>query len=419
MSHSRNLVTALAAMLLAVPALHAVDVTSVGDTKLGVYGFVHAVGTYFVDATQGSAYQGSLFYNAPDANGGAAGQTMLDTHNLPTGNFQMSVKPSRFGITSTTPSNSLGDISTKIEMDFNNPSGGPGLRLANIKFGGWTIGKAWSLWVDGDAGADTVDWAGPIGTPCFDTPRFVSIQYAAKLDKNNTLAFSLEQNGGFNDGTSHVTNVPVAPETGIGNGTIPTIVAAYTYSDSWGHIALRGLGQNYGVYIPATGTTGKSSYNKMEAGFMVSGDVKFGKDDLVFDFMSGNALGQYGTGWQAATLNDATQTVTAYKNIGWMAGYTHNWTDAVRSNIILSGVSFSSDSAIPTTADTAAGTDVKTGYSGNLNTFIKLAKNCELGMEYVYEQAKGFGPNTARDQNNNPTSKNGASKVEVSLHVGF
>jgi hypothetical protein len=423
MTRSRNLVTALAALLLAVPSLQAVDLQSVAgaDTKLRVYGFVHIIGTYFVDEFQSdtsSHHPGSVassfFYNNP-----------ADQHALPDNQFQIQYAPTRLGFASTTATSSLGDISTKIEMDFNGTNY-PHTRLALIDIGNWEIGQAWSTWVDGDAGPDTVDWAGPIGAPCFDTPRFPLIRYTAKIDKNNTLAVSAEENDGFGDAGS-----PVA--AAVPSKKMPTFVGAYTYSADWGHVGLRALAQNYSLFVPAgagtaIGLTGSKTYSKMGSAVMLSGDVKFGKDDLVYNVYTGSGVGQYGTGFQegAAIVTATRQDIILYKNTGWMAGYTHNWTDAVRSNLILSGVSYSSDSDIPTTenapisATVPGGTDIKSGLSGNINTFVKLAKNCELGMEYVYESAKAFNSaNVWVDKDNKPVNKNNASKLEVTLHVGF
>ena len=57
MSRSRFALSALAAMLLAVPSLQAVELQSVAgtDTKLKVYGFVRVDATYFADSLQNFA----------------------------------------------------------------------------------------------------------------------------------------------------------------------------------------------------------------------------------------------------------------------------------------------------------------------------------------------------------------------------
>ena len=446
MSRSRFALSALAAMLLAAaPSLQAVDLQSIPgtDTKLQVYGFVMVYGNAVFGATQagsGSAAS-SLFYNTP-ADFGGAGSTPLNTGGLQKGTFNFSIAPTRFGFASTTPSASLGDISTKIEYDLN--GGNDHLRLANIKVGGFTIGKAWSLWNDLDAGADTVDWAGPIGSACYDTPRLALVSYSTSLDKKNSIAVSVEQNTGNGDGatevsgttaTTYAVTYPNATPAGPGNpvivattgatatagsltSKIPSFVAAYTYSDAWGHVALRGLAQNYSVFLPGSATTGSTTFSKVAAAFQLSGDVKIAKDDLIWSVYNGNAVGQYGTGIQSVYINEATQTITGYKSTGWLAGYTHNWTDAVRSNLVVSGVSYSSDSAIPTT-NSGSGTDIKSLTNAFVNTIVKLSKTTELGFEYVYETAKGFGPNSATDTDYSTKSSVNDSKFEVALTAHF
>jgi len=466
MSRSRFGLTALAAMLLvAAPSLQAVDLQSIPGTatKLQVYGFVMVYGNAVFGATQagsGSAAS-SLFYNTP-ADFGAAGSTPLDTGGLQKGTFNFSYAPTRFGFASTTPSASLGDVSTKIEYDFNGNSSH--LRHAYIKVGGFTIGKAWSLWTDLDAGADTVDWAGAIGSACYDTPRLPVLQYAVALDKKNSIAVDLEQNTGNGDGatevsgatsTTYAVSYPNASAAGPGTAVttattgptaaagkltskIPSLVAAYTYTDSWGHIALRGLAQNYSAFLPgsaavaysagtssspaqpvaAKAVVGSTTFSKVEAAFQVSGDVKIAKDDLIFSIYNGKGLGQYGTGIQSVLINEATQTITAYKSTGWLAGYTHNWTDAVRSNLVVSGVNYSSDDAISTT-NSANGTDIKSMTNAFVNTIVKLSKTTELGFEYVYETPKGFGPNSATDTDYSTKSSVNDSKFEVAFTAHF
>jgi hypothetical protein len=324
--------------------------------------------------------------------------------------LQFSMAPSRFGFSSVTPSANLGDVQTKIEYDLNTGEKAKAhFRNAYIKFAGWTFGHAPSLWNDGDAGADTVDWGGPVGGACYDTPRLPQISYVGNIDKNNSFGFSLEQNSGNAGGAAYSTN----------DYKIPTIIGMYTYADSWGHVAFRAMGQNYGGYKPATTTTAKDRYNKMFGAFMLSGDFKIAKDDLVWNVYLGKAVGGYGTGMQAAYFDDANKEITGLQNLGWMVGYTHNWTDKVRSNIVLSGVTFKSDDKV-TVTDGTSGTGMKSGYYGAVNTFVQMTKTLSFGAEYVYEQAKAFGSNDPwLDIDAKATNKQSASKIHLALKANF
>lgn len=422
MSRFRNLTTAIAALMVAAPSLHAVELQSVAgtDTKLSVYGFVWVYANYYVDAIQNqSGYIGSLFYNNP-AYSGSITATPLDTHGKADKQFLFALQPTRFGFASSTPSANLGDITTKIEYDLNGSNSH--LRHANLKFGNWTFGQDWSLWADLDAGADTVDWAGPIGGQPFDTPRTKQIKYVTAIDKNNAVGLSLEQNDGQGDGAEGAGANAVGSTAGTSDYKIPTIIGMYTYTGDWGHVGFRAMGQNYGAHFAATATTGRTRYSKIMPAFALSGDVKIAKDSLVWNVYWGKGVGSYGPAQQAVVFNDATQTVTAYKNIGWTVGYTHNWTDNVRSNIILSGVTFSSDKDIAATQNpTPAGVQGawKTGNSLFVNTFVRMAKNLQFGAEYAYEQAKPFATNGAVDSDGKPASKNSNSKISLAVKANF
>jgi len=406
MSRSKNLLSALATLLLVAPALHAADVTTTGDTKLRVYGFVHVYGYYYADADQntnsgsfGKLGAPSLFYT-----------NLADQSGAPDKTIRMNYAPTRLGFASTTPSADLGDVTTKLEMDFNGTNY-PHTRLAQIGIGNWTFGQQWSLWTDGDAGADTVDWAGPIGGTCYDTPRYVAINYSNKIDKNNSFGFALENNTGLNDGNVGDSASPKAK--------MPTIVGAYTYSGDWGHVGLRALAQNYTAWTPGTATVASKDYSKMGSAFQVSGQVNIAKDSLVYDVFTGNGLGQYGAGVQEISINATTQTITLIKNTGFMVGYTKAWTDAVRSNLVISGSVYGSDNDVAGTNSTT-GVLAKTMSYYAINTFVKVAKNAEVGFEIVNEGAKAFGSNNVWiDKDGKTTNKQSATKLEVSLHASF
>jgi len=408
MSRIRNLSTTLAALMLAAgPSLGAIELQSIPgtDTRLSLNGFIYIYGNYYANAVQQQfGYEGSLFYNSWGAGSGSSGSA-LDTHALADNQFLLTYQPTRFSFNTVTPSASVGDITTKIEYDMNGSS--THLRHAYLKFGGWTIGQAFSLWNDYDAYPDTVCWAGAIGTPAFYAPRLPVVQYQAKFDQNNWVGISLEQNSGHPAGSA-----------GAGDAHLPTVIAAYSFSDKWGHVGLRAMAQNYGTFIAATATAPKVHYNKEECAFMLTGDIKVGKDDFVWNVYTGNAVGPYGVGFQAALFNDATHTITAYKNVGWGAAYVRNWTDKVRSNFVLSGVSFSSDSSLPATSSTT-GTAMKTGLSAYVNTYVMLSKSLQLGIEYQYEQAKPFKTNGATDSNDHPASSNANNAIIFGMKATF
>ena len=183
-------------------------------------------------------------------------------------------------------------------------------------------------------------WAtmAPVGQPSFCAPRPLLVKYTHKSGKD-TYSASLEQ--------QEVANSGGLGSTGVADRRIPALTVGWSHKETWGHIALHALGQYFGVYKPAVAATtttpyvAKSRYGKMEYTFLVSGDIRLSKaDDIIFSFYEGDAQGSYGAGYQSVVFNDATRTVTAFRTIGWVAGYQHIWSPKYRSNVNVSGLHY-------------------------------------------------------------------------------
>ncbi|MDR3672867.1 MAG: DcaP family trimeric outer membrane transporter [Holophaga sp.] len=436
MSRLRNVTTALAAVLLTAPAAMAYDIQMPGnDTKLSVYGFVYAIDEFY---TTGASGTNTSYLNPGQGN--ITTQTASGPNNT-----VFSVQPSRYGFTSTTPTAAYGNIFTKIEFDMNNTTGSNAfhLRHAYASVGNFLMGLTYTNWIDLDALADNIEWQGPVGTPGFDTPRRAQIRYTLPIDKNNKVAFSAEVNKGL-DGdtyskaivTSYTTNPTTGAVTqttavpaGIQNGKVPAFVASYTYSDSWGHIGVRGIAIDHQTFIPATAGVGAASWNKWTGGGLLSGDVKFGKDDLIFSIYDGTGLADWGYGAQSAVFTSgataangyntsANQQVQTYQNVGWTVGYTHVFNEKWRANLIQSGVVFKSNDQIATT-NSATGTDVKSQLNYYANVYYSYTKNAQIGVEYFYDVAKTFGQNTVLKSDGTSTNSAKSGQLELLLQVKF
>jgi len=403
MNKIRLATVTVAALLLGAPSLRAVPLVTVGDTQMNLYGWVWVYGHYYQDAKEEqTGYAGSLFYNY-------TGTGPLDTHTLPDHQYVLGVQPTRFGFLSTTPNTSLGDISTQIEYDLNGSNSD--LRQANLKIGDWTFGKSWSLWGDRDLWYETADWCGPLGQPGWLSPRVLEIQYFHRLNEKIYAGISLEQQVTINAGAAG------SSASSTGDTSIPTTVAAWTYKDSWGHLGVRGMGQYYGTFVPATSGVGKKNYGRMEYAFMVSGDVRVSKsDDILYNVYKGNALGAYGIGYQSVVFNDAARTVTPFESIGWAAGISHTWSPKYRSNISVGGVQYERPS-LPSAY--MAYFYLKSGVSAFANTFIFFNKYVDMGIECGFEQARAASGYTAVNASDQPASHNTNAKVNVSLRGRF
>jgi hypothetical protein len=405
MSRTHNLTTALAALLLAAPA-SAYDLQTPGnDTKLSIYGFVYVLGQYFQGPAQngvGSLQQG-LYKN------------VLSQAGSPDQNILFSVQPSRFGVSTLTPSTEWGDFTTKLEFDLNGQTAGTAFHLRHAvgTVGAWTFGHTWSNWVDLDAGADEVDWAGPVGQAGWDTPRRPQVRYTWSLPSSSTFALSVENNKGL-DGDTFASGIQE-------DGKIPTVVGAYTLNGSWGHIGLRAIAISHGAYVPAASGAGSQRWQKESYGAQISGSAKLAKDTLVYSIYDGTGIADWGYGLQSATISNTAaspKAINLYRNIGWLAGYTHVFTDRVRGNLIASGVNFSSNSSISTT-NSATGTDIKSQIDYIANVYYTFNPKTQLGFEFVHEVATPFGSGQVLGNDGNQQNSATENKLELVYQAKF
>ncbi|MDR3671418.1 MAG: DcaP family trimeric outer membrane transporter [Holophaga sp.] len=403
---------ALAAVLVAFPSAADEKVTPNyislpgTDTKLKIYGVAWINSWYYFNQNLG------------DASTLIAGQANpLDAHATPDGQYGMTARYSRLGFTTTTPSARLGDITTLVEMDFTKDqgkNGGFSLRHAYVAFGNWTVGYTWSNWLDLDANPETVDMNGPVGQACNGSSRFTQVRYRVPMTQRSSLAFSVEQNRmGWSKFPSDVVRPTDTPATTLPDARYPTPTAAYTFADDWGHLALRAMGQNYGVYAPGTASAAGFRSSRWGGGVQLSGTVKLGQDKLVGSVYTGRGLGEYGVGIQAMRFVPTGQEeLLLFRNYGWQAGYTHAWTSQVRSNLVVSGMGYSNDAAVQPAC-------IRNSMNYFANTYVKLTRNVELGMEYGYENLHTFGANAVTTHGGTLSDHNRSNKLQMSLTATF
>jgi len=355
MNTGRIITTALAASILAIPAM-AADAPGYfkvpgTDTTMKIYGYAVLDAAY--DLNEGLGNFGTIV-GTPFPKAG------------PTDQWTMTANRSRFGITTTTPS-SLGDVTTKIEGDF--LAGTFRLRHGYMSVGGFLAGKTWSNFLDLDAAPDTVDFNGSVAASNFDTPRFAQLRYTFDLSKQASLGFSFE-----NDSTgSNTHSFPGA------------ITGQFTFADSWGHVSARILSQKYAAWTVATPLVGERTVSKNCMAFQLSGNANIGKDNLVASFYTGDALGAYGAALQQAVVFQADGSLKAQKSTGITLGYTHVWSDAVRSNIAIAELKYKKDADVLLTTSAVEKIDQLF-----LNTFWSPTKTTEFGIEYVWAKATAF-----------------------------
>ena len=153
-------------------------------TKITLYGFVRAEAFYDFDTVQGDLTRTNRI-----------GEEEFDTN----GEFDTSVRVSRFGILSTTAS-AIGDIDTQLEFDLfgsgGDESSSPNLRLrhANINIDDtYRVGQFWSNFMPLVHYPRTADFNGPVGITFARVPQ---ARYTYKTDTLELSASLEESNGG-------------------------------------------------------------------------------------------------------------------------------------------------------------------------------------------------------------------------------
>ena len=301
------------------------------------------------------------------------------------GNSQMTASESRFNIETRTPT-AYGELKTFIEGDFTNPNGlsnsnslhvnsnsyGFRLRQAYGTLGPFLAGQTLSLFRDGAAEAETLDFGGAQATGRTRTPqaRYTfdfgnGLTWAAAAENPQTqIAEDLSNShsclspGCTTNVNLHGTDVTRSTfGQGLGD-KIPDFTTALVYNAPWGHLNVHGVfrdlywHQNTNrLRLSGLSSRGRITSANQDTGNLSSSDfgwaigiggnwnVPIGKDSLAWEAAYGKGGGAYvnsdGPPTPDASLScdDVGCGIKAITSWLVAANYTHFWTDTLRSNI--------------------------------------------------------------------------------------
>jgi len=358
--------TASVALLTGIQGAHAQGAPGAGSfpgsflvpgtqTSFKVGGYVKFDYTYdfgpVTNINGGASPFGVLFDSANAKVVGGTVPVSADPGHHIHGGSQMTASESRFNIETRTPTN-FGELKTFIEGDFTNPNGltnsgslhvnsnsyGFRLRQAYGTFGPFLAGQTLSLFRDGSAEAETLDFGGP---QAFGVTRQPQVRYTFDFGNGLTWAVSAEnpQTQIFNLDTAATKTTFGAAQT----DKIPDFVTAVQYSAPWGRLKLAGVIRD--IYWH-TGTEVATAHGASESkvgwgvGFSGNWNVPIGKDGLGWEAGYGQGAGRYinsdGPPTPDAFLfNDGAGHNTFHTIPAWLvsANYVHFWNDTLRSNI--------------------------------------------------------------------------------------
>ncbi|MFL5268439.1 MAG: DcaP family trimeric outer membrane transporter, partial [Stellaceae bacterium] len=439
------------------------------DTSIRVGGFVDISGLYFLQGAN-TGNPGSPSSNAGqngNLNGVPIGPQFVPglgnvapSINTSRGNrvFYFSPQQTRFNVETRTPT-AWGEARTFFEFDWagcNNFScqtlqhaGGdnllPRLRFAYGTLGAFLAGQAVSNFSDSDADTESMSFGGAMGST--GGQRIPQVRYTLEGPWGSAFSVSAEQpfstvltpsgiissdsNVGGLPGGPGTANIPATcngvPCTGSGtpiNGQIartiaPNLTFASYWAQPWGHVDFSGLLRfnnfNDGHFVDQT---------FIGYGGHFSGDVKPGwfgwqKDDFLFSFVAGQAIGNYSSGgWNNAVpmaTNFTVATACASDQPGCIGGraasnvlfdtvfgysvnggYQHWWMPNLRSTIAagMAHQDINSQLIGPSQASSAT--------KEQWNTFINLVWNpvpfITTGIEYHFGKRITVANGTGQEQ---------------------
>jgi hypothetical protein len=346
------------------------------DTSIKIYGHARFDTTYDFKGRLSNintvGWANSLFVQPLDgsAAAGREGQTYA------------TARGSRFGFLASTPTGTdAGPLTAKIEADFDgrNDLGGETqtalrLREANVKLGGLLVGQTWSTFVDLRAVPELVEWN---STGIVPTIRQAMVRYGLPVDDRSRVELAVENSIG---------NTWSAPP----NADFDTgfdLVARYDRDAAWGHFSLRGVTMEYE----------NDRHSKRGYGLAASARVNFGaRDSVVLLAAGGDGIGRYMYNGLTQQAVETADGIRLWKGWGAHLGYTHKWSDKLRSTAALAYTRFDEDDAANAAQLAAVGGRLsdfapnRTLRQGFINAFWNPYPSVDVGLDYTYGQRETF-----------------------------
>ena len=335
------------------------------------------------------------------------------------GTSQMTASESRFNIETRTPT-AYGELKTFLEGDFTNPNGltnsgslhvnsnsfGFRLRQAYGTLGPFLAGQTLSLFRDGAAEAETLDFGGMQANGVTRQPQ---VRYTFDFGNGLTWAVAAE-----NPQTQIFNMDTFATKTTFGAGQgdkIPDFTTALVYNAPWGHLNLHGVLRDLywhnGVSEKTFHGSSKSEFG-WAIGFSGNWNVPIGKDSVAWEVAYGEGAGRYvnsdGPPTPDAFIFDQCGSppgvctpgrTTMHSIPSWLvaANYTHFWTDTLRTNIAGSYWRQDNDFATNASHTGSCSSNInnslfKQTYTAHANLIWSPVPQTNFGIEFIRMQGK-------------------------------
>jgi len=415
--NGRIIISALAASILAIPAM-AEDAPGYfkvpgTETTMKIYGFA------LLDAS----------YDLKAGNGGVSGNDV--SHAVPDGfkpkNQWGTEVRGQVGFTTTTPS-AWGDVTTKFEGRATGSDGATfNMRHAYGQVGGLLVGLTDSLFIDGDSTYSTVDE----GALLADTAgRVNQIRYTFAINKQASLALSFEQpKEGMGDvtaadypaGGSDGNGDPVMANDSRENNKFPgSIVAAFSYNDSWGHAHAAVAASRVSSFVSEADSWdgAQHTFSKSLVSYSVGGSFNIGNDNIGLNVIGGKSA-YYVPGETVLIETPSSYKYVARSVFGGWTNYQHVWSDSIKSNIVIDYIKWKDNKDFDGDPISDFNGNLDKRFDVYLNTFVKLTPTATFGAEYVYAKVTTKGSKGVDKIDGTTTDSVKESRINMSMKWSF
>jgi len=298
-------------------------------------------------------------------------------------NSTVSMRPSRFSWETRHGDLKTGEETAKVyfEFDFFSNFDRNSIRLRQFygQYKNILAGQTWSAFADPDAFPDTLEFEGPPGIIAARNPQ---VRYTYAFNKAHSVGVSVEKSG-----TDTPFNTPFG--TPVGTSNIPDLIGFYRYENFHGHLHVAALFRSVGGIIPST-TIPDLERHTAGIGTSVSGTWALGaRNSIVFQGVIGKGISNYyndnfGLGTDVGF--NANKRLVAVPTGSAQGGYTHNWTDMLRSTVSYGYTRINNTATDP-------GTTYHVSNYATVNLIVQPSVRYLFGAEYIYgslERKDGF-----------------------------
>ena len=307
----------------------------------------------------------------------------------PNGNAYFSVRQTRFGVKSSTPTK-YGELKTTFEFELFGTGVDAGqttfrLRHAYGEMGHFGAGQYWSTFVDPDVFPNTNEYWGPNGIAWFRNVQFRWMPLKGK----NSITIALERPGAGADlgrAADRIELQGVRPRF-----PLPDLTANVRFDRDWGHFQAAGIVREI-KWVDTVNDNFDLGGSATGAGVGLTSNLNFGKKDVgKFSFVYGHGIENY--------MNDAPVDVGIALNpgggprvpikgvalpvLGVMAYLDHTWNKHFASSIGYSMLNISNSNGQTPAA-------FHRGHYASGNILFYPADNVMIGSELIYGKRENF-----------------------------